>query len=76
VTGQISSAWNWIRVCEEMRMTTQADIESKERDLVVKCIGEAYEALHLMPGVDANGPVLVWLADQFVQIQRRADQAS
>jgi len=57
-------------------MTTQADVGSKERDLVVKCIGEAYEALHLMPGVDENGPVLVWLADQFVQIQRRADQPS
>jgi len=57
-------------------MTTQTDIGSKERDLVVKCIGEAYEALHLMPGVDANGPVLVWLAEQFMQIQRRADKAS
>ena len=57
-------------------MTTQTDIGSKERDLVVKCIGEAYDALHLMPGVDANGPVLVWLAEQFMQIQRRADKAS
>ena len=57
-------------------MTTQTDIESKERDLVVKCIGEAYEALHLMPGVDENGPVLVWLADQFVLIRRRADKPS
>jgi len=57
-------------------MTTQTDIGSKERDLVVKCIGQAYEALHLMPGVDANGPVLVWLAEQFMQIQRRADKAS
>jgi hypothetical protein len=59
-----------------MRMTTQAGIESKERDLVVKCIGEAYEALHLMPGVDENGPVLVWLAEQFMQIQRKAEQAA
>ena len=57
-------------------MTTQAGIESKERDLVVKCIGEAYEALHLMPGVDENGPVLVWLAEQFMQIQRKAEQAA
>jgi len=57
-------------------MTTQTDIGSKERDLVMKCIGQAYEALHLMPGVDANGPVLVWLAEQFMQIQRRADKAS
>jgi hypothetical protein len=57
-------------------MTTQTDIEGKERDLVVKCIGEAYDALHLMPGVDANGPVLVWLAEQFVQIHRRAEKAA
>jgi hypothetical protein len=57
-------------------MTTQTEIESKERDLVVKCIGQAYEALHLLPGVDENGPVLVWLAKQFMQIQRRADNAS
>ena len=57
-------------------MTTQAGIESKERDLAVKCVGEAYEALHLMPGVDENGPVLVWLAEQFIQIQRKAEQAA
>lgn len=57
-------------------MTTRAGIESKEHDLVVKCIGEAYEALHLMPGVDANGPVLVWLADQFMQIRRGAEKAA
>jgi hypothetical protein len=57
-------------------MTTQTDIQSKERDLVVKCIGQAYEALHLLPGADENGPVLVWLTEQFIQIQRRADNAS
>ena len=57
-------------------MTTQVDIDRKERDLVVRCIGEAYEALHLMPGVDENGPVLVWLAEQFMQIQRKAEQAA
>ena len=57
-------------------MTTQADIEGKERDLVVKCIGEAYEALHLMPGVDANGPVLVWLAEQFLQIRHDGEKST
>jgi hypothetical protein len=57
-------------------MTTQAGIEGKERDLVVKCIGEAYEALHLMPGVDANGPVLVWLAEQFMQIHRGSEKTA
>lgn len=53
-------------------MTAPASTGGTERDLVVKCISEAYEALHLMPGVDANGPVLVWLAEQFMQIQRRS----
>lgn len=61
---------------EEIRMTTQAGIEGKERDVVVKCIGEAYEALHLMPGVDANGPVLVWLAEQFLQIRHDGEKST
>lgn len=57
-------------------MTAQTGVESRERDLVVKCVGEAYEALHLMPGVDANGPVLVWLAEQFLRIRRAAEQGA
>jgi hypothetical protein len=57
-------------------MTTQAGIEGKERDLVLQCVGEAYEVLHLMPGVDANGPVLVWLAEQFMQIRRGDERSS
>jgi hypothetical protein len=36
----------------------------KQRDAIVRCVGEAYELLDLLPGVNPNGPVLVWLADQ------------
>ena len=36
----------------------------QQRDAIVRCVGEAYELLDLLPGVNPNGPVLVWLADQ------------
>jgi len=39
----------------------------------VRCVAEAYEAyeaLDLIPGVNPNGPALVWLAEQFRQLRR------
>ena len=45
-----------------------------ERDLLVQCIEDAYEALRLIPGVDANGPALVWFADHLRQAHDRARQ--
>lgn len=51
-------------------MTTQAGIEDNEREFVLRCVGEAYQALDLIPGVDPNGPALVWLAEQFRQLRR------
>jgi hypothetical protein len=53
-------------------MTTQAGLEKKERDFLAQCVGDAYTMLDLLPGVDPNGPALVWLADQFL-ILRRGD---
>lgn len=50
--------------------------QAKDRDLLVSCVGEAYEALHLIPGVDANGPVLVWLSEHLLHAHRRNDKAS
>jgi hypothetical protein len=47
----------------------------KERDVLVTCVEEAYEALRLLPGLDANGPAVVWLADQLLQIRRRYQSA-
>jgi hypothetical protein len=55
-----------------LAMTTQAGLEKKERDFLAQCVGDAYTMLDLLPGVDPNGPALVWLADQFL-ILRRGD---
>jgi hypothetical protein len=55
-------------------MTTQAGVEGKGRDLVVKCVGDAYQVLDLIPGVDPNGPVLVWLAEQLLQLRRAGEK--
>jgi hypothetical protein len=41
----------------------------QQRDAIVRCVGEAYELLDLLPGVNPNGPVLVWLADQLRQLR-------
>jgi hypothetical protein len=51
-------------------MTAQSDVRDKERDLIVRCVAEAYEALDLIPGVNPNGPALVWLAEQIRQLRR------
>ena len=51
-------------------MTAQPDVREKERDLIVRCVAEAYEALDLIPGVNPNGPALVWLAEQYRQLRR------
>jgi hypothetical protein len=43
-------------------MTTQAGVETKERDFLAQGVGDAYQMLDLLPGVDPHGPALVWLA--------------
>jgi hypothetical protein len=57
-------------------MTTQVGTEDKEREFVLRCVGDAYQVLDLIPGVDPNGPALVWLAEQFLEIRRRGENAS
>jgi hypothetical protein len=52
-------------------MADETDPLEKERDLLITCVEEAYEALRLLPGLDANGPAVVWLADQLLQARRR-----
>jgi hypothetical protein len=51
-------------------MTTQAGLEKKERDFLAQCVGDAYQMLGLLPGVDANGPALVWLAVRAIASRR------
>ncbi len=53
-----------------LTVTTQAGLEQKERDFLTKCVSDAYTMLDLLPGVDPNGPALVWLADQFLTLRR------
>lgn len=48
----------------------------EECDLLVGCIEDAHEALRLMPGVDENGPALIWLADHLWQAYSRSHQAA
>ena len=57
-------------------MTTQADFETKERDYLAQCVADAYQMLDLIPGVDPNGPPLVWLADQFLELRRRNEASA
>jgi hypothetical protein len=60
---------------KEVVMADNRDPLEKERDVLVTCVEEAYEALRLLPGLDANGSAVVWLADQLLQIRRRYQSA-
>jgi hypothetical protein len=51
-------------------MTTQTGVEEGERDLLAQCVGDAYQMLDVMPGVDPNDLAPVWLADQFLRLGR------
>jgi hypothetical protein len=55
-------------------MAVESKVHVKDRDLLVTCVAEAYEALHLIPGVDENGPVLVWLSEHLLHAHRRNDK--
>lgn len=50
-------------------MTAQPDVQMKERDRIARCVAEAYETLDFIPGVNPNGPALVWLAEQYRQLR-------
>jgi hypothetical protein len=57
-------------------MTTATDMETKQRDFLAQCVADAYQMLDLIPGVDPNGPPLVWLAEQFLELRRRTEAAA
>jgi hypothetical protein len=59
-----------------MAQTQELNVVEKERDLLIKCVADAYEALRVLGGVDENGPALVWLADQLLQAHRRSEKTS
>ena len=51
-------------------MGEELNVSPKERDVLIKCIAEAREALRLLPDVEVNGPALVWLASHFLEVHR------
>jgi hypothetical protein len=57
-------------------MAQEQNSFDKERELLVRCIEEAYEALRVIPGLDENGPVLVWLADHLLEAHTHVEQAA
>ena len=52
-------------------MTTATDTVQQEHELLVRCISDAYEDLPLLPGLDANGPALVWLAEHLLEARHQ-----
>jgi hypothetical protein len=51
-------------------------IVEEERDLLIRCIEDAYESLRILPGLDANGPSLVWFAENLRQAHYKSREAS
>jgi hypothetical protein len=52
-------------------MTTQAGVETKERDFLAQCVGDAYQMLDLCPvWIRTVPPWCGWVADQFLQLRR------
>jgi hypothetical protein len=43
----------------------------KDRDAIIQCIADAYQTLDVIPGVDPNGPCLVWLAEKLLELRRQ-----
>ena len=56
---------------DELRVT-----ETKDRESLVRCVADAFEALKMIPDIDANGPILVWLSDQYLDLHRRGAPTS
>lgn len=57
-------------------MTDELKVTEKDRECLVRSITDAFEALKLIPGVDANGPILVWLSGQLLQLHQKEASAA
>jgi hypothetical protein len=53
-------------------MADQLSGVDDERELLVRCIEDAYESLRLIPGVDESGPALIWMADHLWEAYSRS----
>jgi hypothetical protein len=58
---------------EEPMAEEQGSYE-REREVLIRSVEEAYEALRVIPGIDENGPLLVWLTDHLYQAHNRVEQ--
>ena len=43
----------------------------RERETLVRCVADAFEALKMIPDMDANGPILVWLSEHYLHVRRK-----
>ncbi len=46
----------------------------KTRDSLVRCATDAFEALKVIPDIDPNGPILVWLSQHLLEAHQKQDQ--
>jgi hypothetical protein len=47
-------------------LTDELKVTERDRECLIRCVTDAFEALKMIPGIDANGPVLVWLSGQLL----------
>ena len=52
-------------------MTDELKVTEKDRECLIRCVGDAFEALKMIPGLEANGPILVWLSGQLLHLHHK-----
>jgi hypothetical protein len=52
-------------------MTDELKVSEKDRECLARCVSDAYESLKLIPGIDANGPILVWLSGHLLHMHQK-----
>jgi hypothetical protein len=53
-------------------MTDELKVTERDRECFVRCVSDAFDALKLIPGIDANGPILVWLSGQLLHSHQKS----
>jgi hypothetical protein len=56
-------------------MANETDPLDEERKTLIPCVEEAYEALRPIPGLDANGPAVMWMAEHLMEARHRLANA-
>src|SRR5258708_3622359 len=55
----------------EKMLTDELRVTEKDRECLVRCVSDAFEALKIIPGIDANGPILVWLSGHLLHLHQQ-----